>query len=73
MEFGGAQVSRWEHTWISKLQLQPIRQRRSKYQLFPDILNLPDCFLVKKGLFFIATIKKVKWYSKQLLWVYYTF
>lgn len=52
MEFGGAQVSRWEHILISKLQLWRIRQCRSKYQLFPDILNLPDCFLVKKRIIF---------------------
>lgn len=72
MEFGDAQVSWWEHAWISKLQLWLICQCRSKYQLFPGILNLPDYFIVKKGLFFYCKISIVKWYSKQLLWVYYT-
>lgn len=74
MEFGDAHVSRREHTWISKLQLWLIHQCSSKYQLIPRIFSLPDSFLGKKMIiFFIAIIRIVKWYSKQLLWVYYTF
>lgn len=53
MEFGGAQLSWGEHTWISKLQLWLIHQCGSKQKLLPGIFYLPNYFLVRKGLFFL--------------------
>lgn len=62
------------HTWTSKSHLCLIHQGRSKYQFMPGIFTLPNYFLGNKRIiFFIAIIRAVKWYSKQLLWVYYTF